>query len=68
MASDLKSDLVMTVFQRRPTVHLMDNPAVALTWIKLLMQHHVLHVESIKSNYAKSRIKNEFVRNIYALV
>ena len=28
MASDLKSDLVMTSFQRRPTVHLMGNPAV----------------------------------------
>ena len=28
MASDLKSDLVMTVFQRRPTVHLMGNPTV----------------------------------------
>ena len=28
MASDLKSDLVMTAFQRRPTVHLMGNPAV----------------------------------------
>ena len=30
MASDLKSDLVMTAFQRRPTVHLMGNPAVYL--------------------------------------
>ena len=28
MASDLKSYLVMTAFQSRPTVHLMDNPAV----------------------------------------
>ena len=28
MASDLKFDLVMTAFQRRPTVHLMGNPAV----------------------------------------
>ena len=28
MASDLKSDLVMTAFQRRPTVYLMGNPAV----------------------------------------
>ena len=28
MASDLKSDLVMTAFQRRPTAHLMGNPAV----------------------------------------
>ena len=30
MASDLKSDLVMMAFQRRPTVHLMGNPAVVL--------------------------------------
>ena len=30
MASDLKSDLVMMVFQSRPTVHLMGNPAVEL--------------------------------------
>ena len=28
MASDLKSDLVMTAFQRCLTVHLMGNPAV----------------------------------------
>ena len=28
MASDLKSDLVMTSSQRRPNVHLMGNPAV----------------------------------------
>ena len=28
MASDLKSDLVMTAFQSGPTVHLMGNPAV----------------------------------------
>ena len=28
MASDLKSNLVMTAFQSRPTVHLMGNPAV----------------------------------------
>ena len=31
MASDLKSGLVMTAFQSRPTVHLMGNPAVLLT-------------------------------------
>ena len=29
MASDLKSDLVMTAFQRHPTVHLMGNPVVS---------------------------------------
>ena len=29
MVSDLKSDLVMTTFQRRPNVHLMGNPAVS---------------------------------------
>ena len=29
MASDLKSDLVLTAFQSRPTVSLMGNPAVA---------------------------------------
>ena len=28
MASDLKSDLVMTTFKSRPTVHLMGNPSV----------------------------------------
>ena len=28
MASDLKSDLDLTAFQSRPTVHLMGNPAV----------------------------------------
>ena len=28
MVSDLKADLVMMAFQRRPTVYLMDNPAV----------------------------------------
>ena len=32
MASDLKSDLVMTPFQRRPTVHLMGNPAVSFLY------------------------------------
>ena len=30
MVSDLKSDLVMTLSQQRPNVHLMDNPAVAV--------------------------------------
>ena len=34
MASDLKSDLVMTAFQSRSTVHLMGNPAVGI-WVKV---------------------------------
>ena len=46
MASDLKSDLVMTAFQSCPTVHLMGNPAV----YTLVFQHHAELVNIVEDN------------------
>ena len=48
MASDLKFDLVMTAFQRRPHVKLMGNPAVAFIYPVHKLPLHETYTENVQ--------------------
>ena len=52
MASDLKSDLAMMAFQRRPHVKLMGNPAVLGTnWLYARKRREFAYISLLSENH-----------------
>ena len=58
MASDLKSDLVMTAIQRRPTVHLMGNPAVVPSSQTLLRCLGPMEIDFLVSSGSQADLRD----------